>query len=89
MAGKKKATRQKTTSKNKAETKCEIEIIGGKYDGQTFGAVFPTPKYIVLSMGTELYERQDPDIVMDATYRYTDNWAPYREWLKEQAHYIQ
>lgn len=79
------AAKKKTTSKNKAETKCEIELSGGKYDGQKFGVVFPTPKYIVLSMGTELYERQDPDIVMDATYRYTDNWAAYKEWLKEQA----
>lgn len=89
MVAKNKATRQKVTSKNKTETKCEIELVGGNYDGQTFGVVFPTPKYIVLSMGTELYERQDPDIVMDATYRYTDNWASYKEWLKEQAHYIQ
>lgn len=88
MTTKKKPARQKTTSKNKTETKCEIDLVGGKYDGQKFGVVFPTPKYIVLSMGTELYERQDPDIVMDATYRYTDDWASYRKWLKEQALFI-
>lgn len=88
MTAKKKSTRQKTTSKNKTETKCEIDLVGGRYDGQKFGIVFPTPKYVVLSMGTELYERQDPDIVMDATYRYTDNWAAYKEWLKEQAQNI-
>ena len=35
-------------------------------------------------MATELYERQDPDIVVEATYRYTDNWDAYEEWLKEQ-----
>lgn len=88
MAGQKKATRQKATSKNKAETKCEVEFIGGNYDGKTLGLVFPSPKYLVLSMGTELYERQDPDIVMDATYRYIDNWDDYKKHLKEQAHYI-
>lgn len=87
MAARKKPARTKATSKSKVETKCEIEILGGKYNGQKFGVVFPTPKYIVLSMGTELYERQDPDIVMDATYRYTDDWASYREWLKEQVNY--
>lgn len=88
MAAKKTSTRRKTTSRSKEETKCEIDLIGGRYDGQKFGIVFPSPKYIVLSMGTELYERQDPDIVVDATYRYTDNWAAYKEWLKEQAHLI-
>lgn len=87
MATKNKPTRQKATSKSKAETKCEIDLVGGKYNGQKFGVVFPTPKYIVLSMGTELYERQDPDIVIDATYRYTDNWAAYKKWLKEQANF--
>ena len=78
-------TRKKATSKNKSESKAEIDLVGGSYDGKKFGVVFPTPKYIVLGLGTELYERQDPDIVIDATYRYTDNWAPYKEWLKEQA----
>jgi len=87
VAARKKPARAKATSKSKLETKCEIELLGGKYNGQKFGVVFPTPKYIVLSMGTELYERQDPDIVIDATYRYTDNWATYKEWLKEQAQY--
>jgi len=87
VAAKRKATRTKSTSKSKAETKCEIELVGGKYDGQKFGVVFPSPKYLVLSMGLELYERQDPDIVMDATYRHTDNWADYERWLKEQAQF--
>lgn len=88
MATKKKSTRPKATSKSKTETKCEIELVGGKYDGKKLGVVFPTPKYLVLSMATELYERQDPDIVIDATYRYTDNWDAYKAWLKEQAHII-
>jgi hypothetical protein len=76
--------RQKSTSKSRAESRTEIDLVGGSYDKKKFGVVFPTPKYIVLNMGTELYERQDPDIVMDATYRYTDNWDTYKEWLKEQ-----
>jgi hypothetical protein len=85
VATRKSAPRKKTTSRNKSESKCEVEFVGGKYNGKTLCIVFPSPKYLVLSMGTELYERQDPDIVLDATYRYTDNWDTYREWLKEQA----
>ena len=83
---KKDVKSHKTSSKSKVETKCEIDFVGGKYDGKTLGMVFPTPKYIVLSMGTELYERQDPDMVMEATYRYTDNWDGYKNHLEEQAH---
>lgn len=80
-----KASRQKATSRSKVESRTEIQLVGGSYDGKKFGVVFPTPKYIVLGFGKELYERQDPDIVIDATYRYTDDWDTYRKWLKEQA----
>lgn len=81
QSGKKRAA-------SKIDTKCEISLVGGAYDSKKLGVVYPTPKYIVLSMGKELYLRQDPDNVLDATYRYTDDWASYREWLKEQALFI-
>lgn len=85
MRKKKSTATRKSVSHSKAEMKCEIDLVGGKYDGKKFGVVFPTPKYLVLSMGTELYERQDPDTVVEATYRYTEDWAAYRKWLGEQA----
>ena len=56
--------------KVQSEFKCEIDLVGGSYDGKKFGIVFPSPKYLVLGMGLELYERQSPDTVMEATYRY-------------------
>ena len=74
----------KSTSKSKSQFRCEINLEGGSYNGKKFGVVFPTPKYILLAMATELYERQDPDIVVEATYRYTDNWDAYKKWLEEQ-----
>ena len=83
---KKDVKSRKTSSKSKVETRCEIDFVWGNYDCKTLGMVFPTPKYIVLSMGTELYERQDPDIVMEATYRYTNNWDGYKKHLEERAH---
>ena len=82
---KKNLKTQKTSSRSKVETKCEVEFIGGNYHGVTLGMVFPTPKYIVLSKGLELYERQDPDMIMEATYRYTDNWDDYKKHLEERA----
>lgn len=75
-----------TKKKNNSEIKCEIALIGGSYNGKKFGIVFPSPKYLVLGMGLELYERQSPDTVIEATYRYTDNWDNYKKYLKEQAH---
>lgn len=71
--------------KVKSDTNCEINLIGGNYDGRILRVVYPTPKYLLLVMATQLYERQDPDIVLEATYRYTDNWDSYKKWLKEQA----
>jgi hypothetical protein len=75
-----------TKKKNNSEIKCEIALIGGSYNGKKFGIVFPSPKYLVLGMGLELYERQSPDTVIEATYRYTDNWDNYKKYLEEQAH---
>lgn len=74
-----------TKKKNNSEIKCEIALIGGSYNGKKFGIVFPSPKYLVLGMGLELYERQSPDTVIEATYRYTDNWDNYKKYLEEQA----
>jgi hypothetical protein len=34
-------------------------------------------------MGTELYERMDPPGVVEATYRFTEDWTQYRVFLKE------
>ena len=81
-----KKNAQKSTSKSRTESRCEISLVGGSYNGKQFSIVFPSPKYLVLGMGLELYERQDPDIVIEATYRYTDNWDNYKKYSEEQAH---
>lgn len=84
MKSPKASSNAKSTSKSKSQFRCEINLEGGSYNGKKFGVVFPTPKYILLAMATELYERQDPDIVVEAIYRYTDNWDAYNKWLEEQ-----
>jgi hypothetical protein len=84
----KSANRKKTGFGSKADSKCEVSLVGGTWDNKTICIVFPSPKYLVLAMGKELYERQDPDSVLDATYRHTDDWDAYRKHLREQALYI-
>lgn len=87
MATKKSTASRKSRSSSKTDNKCEVNFVGGQYDGKTLCIAFPSPKFLVLSMGRELYERQDPDSVLEATYRYTDNWGAYEEHRKEQALY--
>lgn len=88
MATKKSTSPRKTRSSSKTDSKCEVSFIGGKYEGKTLCIAYPSPKFLVLSMGTELYERQDPDNILDATYRYTDNWDAYEKHRKEQGIYV-
>lgn len=69
----------KRSSAKKSETKhATVTFIGGEYDGRSMGFVYPTPEWLVLSMGTELYRRVDPPGVIDAKYRFTDDWDEYR-----------
>lgn len=84
MKKQKSSSDRKSTYGGKSQFACEIKLIGGSFDGKTFRVIFPSPKYLILAMGRELYERQDPGIVVEATYRYTDNWAPYKQWSREQ-----
>jgi hypothetical protein len=87
VATRKSASGRTKRSGSKADSKCEVSLVGGSCDKQTMCIVFPSPKYLVLAMGRELYKRQDDDNVLDATYRYTDNWDDYKIHLKEQALY--
>jgi len=69
----------KAKKPKKGEVKqATINFIGGKYDGRSLGFVYPTPEWLVLSMGTELYRRMDPPGVVDAKYQFTDDWDEYQ-----------
>lgn len=59
-----------------------ISFIGGSYDKKQLQLVYPTPHFVVLGFGTELYERLDPPGVVEATYKLADDWSAYRENVK-------
>lgn len=86
MSKKSLTKRVKSRASNKAETKAEINLLGGEYDGKSICIAFPSPRFLVLSMGKELYVREDDDRVVEATYRYTDDWSEYQAFLDERKH---
>jgi hypothetical protein len=71
---------KKTTKKSRLPTTAIILFLGGEYDKQTLRMVYPTPQFIVLSKGTELYNRIDPVGIVDATYQLTNDWKEYEEY---------
>jgi len=74
-----KPKEKKTTKKTPQPTTADITFIGGQYDKRTLRFVYPTPEYLVMSKGTELYKRLDPTGVVDANYKITTNWEEYEQ----------
>jgi len=68
----------KPNKKTAQPTTADITFIGGQYDKKTIRFIYPTPQYIVMSKGTELYKRLDPTGVVDANYQITTNWEEYK-----------
>lgn len=71
---------KKTKKKASLPTTATIVFVGGGYDKQTLRMVYPTPQFIVLGKGTELYARIDPVGIVDATYQFTNDWKEYEEY---------
>lgn len=70
-------------SKRKRKTTidvAEITFIGGNYNKRTLVFTYPTPKYLLMSFGSELYVRQDPEGVVDSTYVLEDDWTEYNKY---------
>jgi len=70
--------------KRQSVTHATLSFIGGSYNNRTLTVVYPSPEYLVLDMGRELYERQDPPGVVDATYKFNPSWEKYELWLAER-----
>jgi hypothetical protein len=79
-----KVAKEKKAKPKKGEIKqATVSFEGGLYNGRKLDVMYPSPQWLVLSMGTELYERMDPPGVVEATYRFTEDWTQYRIFLKE------
>lgn len=77
----------KAKKKSTTPATAEITFIGGQYNNKTLRMICPTPPFIVLAKGTELYVRVDPEGVVDATYKFTDNWQEYETYRDSFSRY--
>ena len=80
------ATKANSKSKTKRQSvnHATLSFIGGSYNNRTLTIVYPSPEYLVLDMGRELYERQDPPGIVDAVYKFNSSWENYERWLAER-----
>jgi hypothetical protein len=69
--------KEKKPKKKTEITTADITFIGGTLDKRTLRFIHPTPQYLVMHKGTELYKRLDPTGVVDANYQHTTNWEEY------------
>lgn len=65
---------KKTTSIDR----CEITFIGGSYDKKKLCFKYPTPRFLVMNMGRDIYERSSPKSAVDAEYAYTEDPTEYK-----------
>jgi|APGre2960657404_1045060.scaffolds.fasta_scaffold00959_7 hypothetical protein len=64
--------------------KAEIKLVGGSYNKKTLTMKYPTPRFIVLGFGLELYERDAPPEVVECSYKLQTDWSEYNK-LNQQA----
>lgn len=69
--------KEKKSPRKTEITTADITFIGGTLDKRTLRFVCPTPQYLVMHKGTELYKRLDSSGVVDANYQYTTDWEEY------------
>lgn len=75
------ASKANNKTKTKSVNHATLSFIGGSYNNRTLTVVYPSPEYLVLDLGRELYERQDPPGIVDATYKFNPSWEKYELWL--------
>jgi hypothetical protein len=65
---------KKTTSK--PTNRIEITFLGGSFDGKELEFVYPTPEYLVMNRGLDLYKR-----VNSTQYKYQADWSEYEKTI--------
>lgn len=68
MAAKKAST--------KIVNRIEITFLGGSFDGREMEFVYPTPEYLVMNRGLDLYKR-----VNSTQYKYQPDWTEYNKTI--------
>lgn len=70
MAAKKAAT--------KIVNRIEITFLGGSFDGREMEFVYPTPEYLVMNLGRDLYKR-----VNSTEYKFQTDWSEYNKTINK------
>lgn len=68
MAAKKAAT--------KTVNRIDITFLGGSFDGREMEFVYPTPEYLVMNRGLDLYKRVNP-----TQYQFQADWSEYKKTI--------
>ena len=61
---------------SKTPTRIDITFIGGSFDGKELEFVYPTPEYLVMNRGQDLYRR-----VSSTQYKYQIDWSEYEKTI--------
>lgn len=60
----------------KTPNRIEITFIGGSFDGREMEFVYPTPEYLAMNLGRDLYKR-----VNSTQYKYQTDWSEYEKTI--------
>lgn len=67
------ATKKATT---KIVNRIDITFLGGSFDGREMEFVYPTPEYLVMNLGRDLYKR-----VSTTQYEFQPDWSEYNKTI--------
>jgi hypothetical protein len=66
-------------AKVKPQNRVDITFIGGSFDGVELEFVYPTPEYLAMNLGRDLYKR-----VTSTRYEYQSDWSEYKKTIDKE-----
>jgi hypothetical protein len=66
-------------AKVKLQNRVDINFIGGSFDGVELEFVYPTPEYLAMNLGRDLYKR-----VTSTRYEYQSDWSEYKKTIDKE-----
>ena len=67
---------------SKTPNRIDITFIGGAFDGREMEFVYPTPEYLAMNRGQDLYRR-----VSSTQYKYQTDWSEYEKTIDKDRIY--
>jgi hypothetical protein len=66
-------------AKVKLQNRVDITFIGGSFDGVELEFIYPTPEYLAMNLGRDLYKR-----VTSTRYEYQSDWSEYKKTIDKE-----